>query len=122
MENKTSHDYADSLVRLAEFIKSKPAFTIAADDVPARFRCYFWFKKDHFLSAVRVLGSGVKREKNGYGEDELEFVSASDTGESVELVIKRNLVCRLVRPAQPAEYDCEPLLSQFEAELVATQS
>lgn len=104
---KTSHDYADSLIRLAEFLRTKPAFNIADSDAVASLYL-FWPTKEHFLGLVQAVHGG---EKGYIGHDdnaEIAYTVTTPTGETVKATIRRSNVCKLVRAA---EYDCEPLLS-----------
>ena len=48
-----------------------------------------------------------------FSDNELKLVYSSDALE-VQAYIERNKVCTLITPAQPAVYDCEPLLNQAE--------
>jgi len=48
----------------------------------------------------------------------LKFVVSIADGLTFDVEVARNAVCRLVKPAQPAVYDCEPLLSQEEEESI----
>lgn len=107
---KTSHDYADSLIRLAEFLRTKPAFNIEESDAVASLYL-FWPHKEVFLGLVRAVHGGEK-EYIGHDEDaEVAYTVTLPTGEWVKGKIRRSNVCKLIRAA---EYDCEPLLSQAE--------
>lgn len=101
----TSHDYAKALQQAAEFFLSRPAFDI--DSPRAYSFSYFRFhKKELFIAAVKALGSGTK----GGDDKNIEFLVR--TGD-VEITVSapRNTLCRLIRPA---EYDCDPFLSDAE--------
>lgn len=108
----TSHEYAGKLRQLAARLEE-----VAAFELPDYHESYikesglerfsYHFDKTGFLAAVRALGKGRKV----IAGDDLRFVGAD---ELLHLSIYRSEVCKLVKPAQPAEYDCEPLLSQAE--------
>jgi hypothetical protein len=99
-----SHEYAEKLKAAAEAL-------LAREDVEFVGRPPFipisFYEKEPFIAAVRVLGSGEKK----WTHDELQFTPYGAM-EIFRLYIARNTVCRLVRPA---EYDCEPILSETEA-------
>lgn len=108
----TSHEYAKKLHELAELLESRPEFKMpsyqkqyTADYGTGAFRYYT--DKVGFLAAIRAIGSGRK----DIGEDEVNFW---DVKGLLRLEVDRNAVCHIVKPAQPAEYECEPLLSTEE--------
>ena len=101
----TSHEYADKILKLGQLLLSKPEFDISTVVAPA---LYFWDDKKLFLKAVKALGPG---EKSYDGDDLIYLVQGF-----LKLRIQRNVVCTLVRPA---EYACEPLLSQAEEEVLS---
>jgi hypothetical protein len=103
----TSHEYAQKLKIAAEFFLSKPEFKIR--NSPILFSSY-WSDKEAFLAAVKALGSGEKK----YEGESLKFIVTITEGLTFDVEVSRSAVCRLVKPAQPAVYDCEPLLSQEE--------
>lgn len=100
-----SHEYANKLKELADFLLAKPEFE--TDGEPRVF-FWYWSDKQGFLGAVKALGSGEKK----WSTDDLTFYPAGvPDGIHFELQIRRVAICRLVREA---EYECEPLLSQAE--------
>jgi hypothetical protein len=113
MEN--SHTYAKNLRALADWLESKPAFPMRDVNVIAKpLYVTYYGDKDSFLAAVRALGAG-KKETDEYFKDDLIFRATScPEGTEFKVHVNRSAVCRLVRPAQEAVYDCEPLLSQAE--------
>jgi len=70
--------------------------------------------KQRFLTAIRLMPKPLykKYENNDYV---LHHGSHIDGGEESPLWLRirasRNFLCRMVRPAQSAEYECESLLS-----------
>lgn len=106
----TSHEYAAKLQAIAEKLLHSEAFDLPTymDDYCAKngiVRIDFFSRKDKFLAAVRAIGSGRKAG----GESTLDFIVGD-----LALGVDRSSVCHIVKPAQPAEYECEPLLSQAE--------
>ena len=99
-----SHEYAKRLHEIADFLLSRPEFE--ASHRPYMY--HYTTSKAQVLAAARSFGS-VKKD---FQNDEIRITPA----DFPEFVIEapRNIVCRIVKPAQPAEYDCEPLLSQAE--------
>ena len=106
----TSHEYSSRLRAAADKLDNAPEFEVPdyEESYIAKsgiVRLSYYGDKDGFLAAVRAIGGGVK----GGDEQSLEFKSGD-----IVLRVNRDLLCRIVKPAQPAEYDCEPLLSQLE--------
>lgn len=110
----TSHEYAKKLRAMAEMLESLPEFSAPRyhenyiQDYGLERFCYH-DNKAGFLAAVKAVGSG--RKKAGGNDNELTFISL---GGLLHLTVFRDAVCRVVKAAQPAVYDCEPLLSQAE--------
>ncbi len=78
---------------------------------------YHWGEpeKQHFLNVARLLPRPlVKNYKDN------DFTLYYDTPAlRVYAKIPRKAVCRLVKPAQPAEFECDPILSAEEESAVA---
>ena len=95
-----SHEYAEGMKQVAEFLLSRPEFETQMD--PWVYLGHY-YSKEKFLDAVRALGSGHKEYQN----DELKFEN-KEHGAKIQVSIRRSEVCRLVKAA---EYECIPLLS-----------
>lgn len=52
-----------------------------------------------------------------YGADEFRLTYESP-GAEIDAYIRRTAICRLVKPAQEAVYECEPILSVEEEESI----
>jgi hypothetical protein len=108
-----SHEYAKKLHELADLLESRPDFKL-----PDYQRNYisqhgidnfsYHGDKTGFLAAVKAVGSGTKLPGD---KDDFSFLACNGL---LRLTVYRTAVCRIVKPAQPAEYDCIPLLSQEE--------
>ena len=110
----TSHEYAHKLNALADFLLSRPVFDLPTYQKGIDQWLSYFSNKDGFLAAFRALSPGKKEYTEGqYGE--LKF-TPDGVDEKLGWFIKvsRSVVCTLVKPAQPAVYDCEPLLSAAE--------
>jgi hypothetical protein len=113
----TSRDYAVALREAADALDARPEFELPRY-VGSNFRIenfYYYEDKDRFLAAMRALGAGTKTQDDNYGSPVLRFTIPNGR---LSLSVSRDRVCRLVKPAQPAEYDCQPLLSPEESEQV----
>jgi hypothetical protein len=107
-----SHEYAKRLRQCAELLESRPAFdwpNYVREGLGLRVETlHYCSDKDGFIAAVRALGAGSKHINNDSIPTQ-EFV----VGDNLFAVsVDRDKVCRIVKPAQPAEYECLPLLSQ----------
>lgn len=105
MKQSTSHDYARRLQELAAFLLSRDSFVLPYSE-PTSYHHFHYYEKEPFVAAVRALGSGKKK----ITETGIEFI-VTPPGSHISLEAPRNLLCRLIRPA---EYDCDPLLSPEE--------
>ena len=104
----TSHDYANNLQKMAEFLLSRDSFPLPdyQDAMPWQFFRFYDHEKNAFIAAAKALGSGKKK----FTEADIEFTVVLPFGK-VELAIPRSTFCRLVRAA---EYECDPILSAEE--------
>lgn len=103
-----SHEYAKRLHEIAEFLESRPEF-----ETPMGVRLYqYTGSKSVFMAAARSMGSLKKEYIESCGSEEIRVSPAGFP----ELILEapRSVACRIVKPAQPAVYDCEPFLSQAE--------
>lgn len=100
-----SHQYADRMIALAEWLKSRPVFETGWSEFTERF--YFWSNKDNFLAAVKAVGAGTKEFK----EDEIIFQPVTPEGTALRIKATRSTVCRKV---QEEKWECDPLLSPDE--------
>jgi hypothetical protein len=85
---------------------------------------FFFFyaeEKEKFMATARLLPRPVQKQ---YPEDDDHFsrvrVVHSADAVDVETSIYRTAICTIVKPAQPAEYDCSlTLLDHEDASLTA---
>jgi hypothetical protein len=105
-----SHEYANKLKELADFLLSRPDFDTKTDSLYQSF--WFWQAKEPFLAAVRALKPGEKKYGEDTDRDSLLFYPAGlPEGITLELRVQRALFCRKV---QEEKWECEPLLSAEE--------
>lgn len=111
---KASH-VAQELRNLADALDQAPDADI--------LKPYMYFShygpgdKHAFLALAGVLPHPFKKIYRGI-DLVLEYSSRSI---HVESKINRDTVCRLVEPAKPAVYECEPLLSEDERAALETK-
>ena len=106
--NKTSHELARNLRELADKLDAKPDFALPFHSDPYLHIFFPSGQKAEFLAAAKVLG-GVKSPSVYY------YALRQSCGTFyLDCSIPREAVCKLVKPAQDAVYECEPLLSQAE--------
>lgn len=105
----SSHEYANKLKQLADFLLAKPDFDARTVTVNEFF--WYWQDKQKFLDAVKALGSGRKEYEEGLSGDVLFYPSGLPSDTFFAVRVNRAAVCRKV---QEEKWDCEPLLSQAE--------
>jgi hypothetical protein len=111
-----SHQYADSMIALAEWLKSKPAFETEQRGMSESF--WFYGNKEAFLGAVRAVGAGTKEYKKLAGSWDIIFRPNTPAGTELRLGANRDVVCKKI---QEEKWKCIPLLSEAEeAELKAS--
>ena len=76
--------------------------------------------KGQFFDAVRLLPHPLSKRYDDDGDqwDRIHVEYGRDSKDNspvwAQASVRRSQVCRLVQAAQPAVYDCEPLLTQAE--------
>jgi hypothetical protein len=104
----TSHEYAQRLQQLGDFLLSRPEFD--AGGSPHIFLSFY--NKDKFLPAVKALGAGTKEFTTGSWP---EVVFKPTGADEIKVSVPRDKVCHKV---QDAVWECEPLLSAGEIEQI----
>jgi hypothetical protein len=101
----TTHDLAKDLRNLADKLEAADS-ALAGNEF---LMLHLWFQdKAAFVSVAKAIG-GIKKLTDW------DYELNSECGLlRICLKIPRNAVCRLVEPAKPAVYECEPLLSEAE--------
>jgi hypothetical protein len=103
----TSKDLALHLRAIADKLESAEEFELPDYRASANISLYYWGDKLRFLKAAKALGTGTKQVRGD--EYQMHYLEGQ-----LRIIANRDSVCKIVRPAVPAEYDCEPLLSQME--------
>lgn len=110
----TAHQVAIELRKFADALDTDPDVEIAKTNV----WWYFWSKSDKemFKRIVRLLPRPLVKSIDDPTSDNPRIVVTSPSNAAVEFEarIPQRVNCRLVEPARPAVYDCEPLLSETE--------
>ena len=107
-------EVAAELRKVADALDLNPDVTTPVADLT--FWCYSGAnQKELFLNTARILPRPVVKK---YPSDSSEYsrVSVEHNTDALRIStsIYRESVCRIVKPAQPAEYDCELTLSETE--------
>ena len=111
----TAHETAMELRKLADALDQDPAIQIAVPSVYFSYRYGGNDAKDNFLNLVHCLPRPLKKD---YGDGDLN-VGYHSPALRIHTSIERSKVCRLVTPAQEAVFECEPLLSSGEEDLIS---
>jgi hypothetical protein len=102
-----TREYAQQLRDHAAELDGLPEFEVPTYYTESHKEMRYYGDRKEFVSAVRALGSGVKQI---IGDNMYFRPSAA----SFSLIIDRNQVCKMVKPAQ---WDCEPWLT-YEQEVI----
>lgn len=108
----TNTELAQSLRQVADFYEGNPDAPVPSF---AGMFIHCWNKVD-FLAAAKQLAKGgsVAKTVDGADTNHPEYIVKRDFGVfSIQASIARNLVCRLVRPA---EYECPDSLLEEAAD------
>lgn len=110
----TALEYANGLRALAEFYEAHP-------DMPLPYPVHHVFMADRelFLLAVKDLAEGGRVEKKADDSDSSypRFHAVRMFGPvKLNVEIDRKTICRIVRPAQPAVFECPDSLLEEAAE------
>ena len=113
--NPKASEVAAELRRIADALDKEPETEVKR---PLFF--FYCDTKDQFLATARLLPRPLAKKLDGDdGDTYQKLCLESDIVKGpiwVRTTINRSLMCRLVKEAQPAVYDCEPILSQAEEE------
>ena len=104
-----SGEVASELRRLADALDKEPETDIQVPTV--------WFhcdRKEHFLNVAKLALRPLKKTIWTPGSIPSVRLSYEAPAMNIEAVIDQSHMCRLVKPAQEAVYECDPLLSQEE--------
>jgi hypothetical protein len=101
-------EVATELRKLADALSVEPDAEIKRPDIMV----YHWGNesKEAFLTLCRLIPRPLQKK---YTDDRMR-VEYSSAGLGITLSVPRSAVCRIVEPAKPAVYECEPLLSDQE--------
>jgi hypothetical protein len=111
-----AHEVASELRRLADALDVQPEVEIRT--LWATFYCD---TKEQFLNTAALLPKPLIKEYTDgkYGRLSLLNTKRWDVPMRLECSVERTLTCRIVKPAQEAVYECEPILSQIEEDSIA---
>lgn len=108
-----AYEVAIELRKLADSLECEPE----AEITKPVMSFYHWGEpgKQHFLNVVRLLPRPLVKNY-----DDSDIMLDHDTPAlRVYAKIQRSVVCRMVKPAQPAEFECDPILSVEEEKALA---
>ena len=108
--NTTAGQVANELRRIADIFDKSPDKVIIKPTLD--FYHGYESAKETFVSLAHIFPRPFEKGE-GYGHDQMTLTHESDALQ-VYASIDRSKVCTLKRAAIPAEYECEPLLSQIE--------
>jgi hypothetical protein len=107
----TAHDVATELRKMADSLDKEPKAIVQ--------QCWITFMcsdRQTFLNTARLMPRPVFKKFDDDPKYPRIKVGSKDFTGPVHLNVEapRDIACRVVTPAQPAVYDCEPLLSAEE--------
>lgn len=110
-------EIAAELRKVADALDLNPEVNTITPDLT------FWYgsgsSKEQFIATARIIPRPVKKnypkDNQSYSRVSVDYITPAL---KVSTSIYRETICRIVKPAQPAEYDCElTLLDHEDAEL-----
>jgi hypothetical protein len=108
-----AHEVAQELRRIADALDREPE-----TEVQPAWVLFYCEDKETFLATASLMPRPlVKRYDNSDKRwDRLRLKNSYDQDRPVHLdcSVPRSVICTLVKPAQEAVYECEPILSQLE--------
>lgn len=105
-----AHEVATELRKLADSLDTTPDATVSQAFVSFNNKYEGESAKDKFLAIANAMPKPFKKDYT-YLDLTLRYrTPAIDVWNS----IMRTSICRLIKPAQPAEFECEPLFSTEE--------
>ena len=115
----TAHEVATELRKFADTLDANPEAKIAKPTI----WWYFWGESDKemFKRIARMFPRPLqKRIYDSASSRPMIAIESSNGIIDFEVRIPQIVTCRIIEPAKPAVYDCEPLLSEIEeAEVTA---
>ena len=105
-----ANDVATELHMLANHLAEGGDLEVKIPSIYLSYRYGGDKAKDEFLALAKLLPRPLKKH---YGSHDLELKFETEAL-YVCVAIERDKVCRLVEPAKPAVYECEPVLSPEE--------
>ena len=114
----TSHELATDLAKLAEHLKQQPDLEIGTFYLTNES---YNTTGEQFKAIAKSFPKPLHKRVTSYGTGESDIILESPKdgeGFTLHFRVPQNKVCKIVEPARPAVYDCEPLLTpEEEAEL-----
>ena len=108
-----AHEVAAELRKLADCLDKEPEREILRPWVKFFSEAQ---EKQQFKNAVRILPRPLKREVQDPSDERWCRISLRHLTDAIDITasIPRSATCTIVKPAQPAEYRCDPILSDEE--------
>ena len=114
----TSHALATDLAKMAEHLKQQPDLEIGTFYLTNES---YNTTGEQFKTIAKSFPKPLRKRvtSSSTGSSDITLESPKEvTGFTLYFRVPQNKVCRVVTPARPAVYDCEPLLTpEEEAEL-----
>jgi hypothetical protein len=102
-----AHEVAEELRKFADCLDVEPEVAISCVHM-----YQYYFTKDVFLTMAKLLPRPLVKNYTG----ESFTLSYKSEALDIDISVPRDKVCTLVKDAQPAVYNCEPLLLADEME------
>ena len=109
----TLHDLAAELEKLAAHFRTQESFSISGTPMLHLGSCH---SRETFIALAKALPRPM-RKRDGIGSTErFPEIAVEYVTEDIHVYAsaERDVLCRLIEPARPAKYECEPLLSAEE--------
>jgi hypothetical protein len=114
-----SNEVAIELRKLADALDRNPDAQISKPTIYFSHSYLGAKGKDMFLALAKSMPRPIKKD-DGYRHDEVVLCHDTDALD-IYSSIPKDRTCILIRPAQEAVYECDPILSQLEESTLEVQ-
>jgi hypothetical protein len=110
-------EIAAELRRVADRFDEQPDIEVKRPELSF----FHWSEKQNFLNAVKIMPRPLTKREGGGSFPSL-YLDYTTDALIVEASVQKSTICKLIKPAVPAKYRCEPILSAIEEASLESQA